>query len=241
MLEAKGYNGTIRFDGENVTIVRKGLLAKTNGFGDITFPLASVEQIELKPANLAKNGSVRFVVAGVDAPAQVVATDGYAVIFTFQQRKRFDELKSTLDALLPGTATSAEGLPTQGAWQRGEQRLAEVQQRLEDHASFPGWSINNGIIRCGLKSGPVAGAHAEAELASNSHKVSFGRVVTGGLMLGPVGAVLGGMAKKDKSTAFLIVALADGTVLNSEFPANQLPAAKMFAVKINHAAQGANQ
>jgi hypothetical protein len=65
VIEVKGHTGTIRFDGRMITIVRKGVLARTTvGKGEKQIPLAHVTAVQFKPAGLMVNGYIAFTVGG---------------------------------------------------------------------------------------------------------------------------------------------------------------------------------
>lgn len=65
------------------------------------------------------------------------------------------------------------------------------------------------------------------------------RVVTGTVLLGPLGAVIGALAKKrEGDRAFLVVTLPDGTILSEEGPASKLLGMKAMAERINRAGCG---
>ena len=47
-MEVKGVDGVVRFDGQTVTIIRKGILARaTIGKGEKSIPVASIRTPEL--------------------------------------------------------------------------------------------------------------------------------------------------------------------------------------------------
>ena len=63
-ITAKGQNGTVTFDGQTVTIARKGFLAaSTTGTGEKRIPLRSIQAVQLKPAGIGQ-GFISFTVAG---------------------------------------------------------------------------------------------------------------------------------------------------------------------------------
>jgi|GEM_PF-6493564 len=84
---------------------------------------------------------------------------------------------------------------------------------------------------------PVRGARATVESAASAKsRMTATRVVGGAVVLGPLGAILGGMAKKDKSKIFLVVEMADGTVFTDQAQARHEATARRFAGAINTAA-----
>ena len=64
-VEVKGVNGTVRFDGQMITIARKGFLARASiGKGDKQIPLAHVTAVQFKPAGRMVNGFIQFTLGG---------------------------------------------------------------------------------------------------------------------------------------------------------------------------------
>ena len=64
-------------------------------------------------------------------------------------------------------------------------------------------------------------------------------MVTGAVLLGPLGAVVGALAKKrEGQRAYLVVTLADGTILTEEADPSKLIGMKAMAERINRAGRG---
>ncbi|OZC80538.1 hypothetical protein CH274_15320 [Rhodococcus sp. 06-418-5] len=86
------------------------------------------------------------------------------------------------------------------------------------------------------KSYPVADATATYEPGSTiASRVTATRVVAGGLLLGPLGAVIGGMAKKDMSRMYVAVTLRDGRVITYAAPARKEEKIREFIASVNAA------
>jgi len=67
LVEAKGYNGQVSFDGTFVTITRKGFLGRaTVGKGDKRIPIGSITAVQWKPPGLMVNGYISFGLAGAN-------------------------------------------------------------------------------------------------------------------------------------------------------------------------------
>lgn len=93
------------------------------------------------------------------------------------------------------------------------------------------FSAVNGI----LGSVPVAGATAEIEAGDDKSKTSLARIAAGGLLLGPIGLIVGGMVKKDVSQVYVIVHLADGRAPVARFKKSEIGKARKFADRVNAA------
>ncbi len=64
-VSAKGYNGTVTFDGTSVTISRTGFIAiSTKGHSDKRIPLSRISAVQWKPATRLNNGYISFSLSG---------------------------------------------------------------------------------------------------------------------------------------------------------------------------------
>ena len=87
-----------------------------------------------------------------------------------------------------------------------------------------------------FKKFPTAGAFAELDTVdAPAPQTTLTRIAAGAVIAGPVGAIIGGMLKKDRSKGFITVTLADGCVIIGEFPAAKISQARKFASLINEA------
>ena len=107
-LEVKGHNGTVRFDGQTITILRKGAMARLSvGKGEKHIPLAQLTAVQFKPAGLMVNGFIQFTVGGGNEPRSRfgrqttdAAHDENSVVFHHAQREAFEGLRDTVQAAL---------------------------------------------------------------------------------------------------------------------------------------------
>jgi hypothetical protein len=108
VVEVKGHNGTVRFDGQTITILRKGGLARlTVGKGEKHIPLAHLTAVQFKPAGLLVNGFIQFTVGGGNErrsrfgnQTTDAAKDENSVVFHHAQRKEFEGLRDAVQAAL---------------------------------------------------------------------------------------------------------------------------------------------
>lgn len=62
---AKGQNGQLSFDGQFVTIARKGFLAaSTQGRSEKRIPISSIQAVQFKPAGALTQGFIAFTISG---------------------------------------------------------------------------------------------------------------------------------------------------------------------------------
>ncbi len=135
MIEAKGHNGTVTFDGTFVTIQRSGGLARlTVGKGAKRIPVASITAVQWKEPGALVNGFIAFTLAGgIEGKSKfgrqtIDATqDENAVIVVRKQAPAFLELRAVVEDAIaahhaPQTVAAASG-------------AAEVAHLAELHAS----------------------------------------------------------------------------------------------------------
>lgn len=105
MIEVKGHGGQITFDGQYVTITRKGFLARaTIGKGEKRLHISQISAVQWKPAGFAVNGFIQFTVPGGierrskrGSQTTQAAKDENSVVFTKAQQSSFEKLRAALD------------------------------------------------------------------------------------------------------------------------------------------------
>jgi len=83
----------------------------------------------------------------------------------------------------------------------------------------------------------VVGASTEFESGSDmGGRTTLSRVAAGAIVAGPIGAIVGGMFKKDRAKVYATTTFADGEVVILESPAKDEAKVREFARKVNAAA-----
>ena len=83
---------------------------------------------------------------------------------------------------------------------------------------------------------PITGAVAEFESGADvGGRTTLTRVAAGAIIAGPVGAVVGGLFKKDRNRAYVTVTFPDGDVVVIDGPAKDERKLREFAAKTNAA------
>ena len=108
MIEVKGHNGQIVFDGQYVTITRRGILARTTvGKGEKSIHISQISSVQWKPAGPFVNGFIQFSAAGGNerrsrfgSQTASAVNDENSVIFTTRQRAAFEELRKHVEAAI---------------------------------------------------------------------------------------------------------------------------------------------
>ena len=115
---------------------------------------------------------------------------------------------------------------------------AEAQVHVQYNSRWAGAQLVNGKLTYKGKRYPIVGASAEYDSgAVVGQRPTFTRIVAGGIVAGPVGAVVGGMFKKDRNRVYVAVSLPAVGVIVLDGPAKEDNQAREFARRINAAGQ----
>jgi hypothetical protein len=118
IIEVAGQGGQVSFDGQFVTIHRKGFLARTNvGKGEKRIPTSSIMAVQWKPAGPIINGFIQFTVPGGNerrskfgSQTTDAAHDENSVVFTRKQMPEFEKLRAVVEG-----AIAQRGMPAPSA------------------------------------------------------------------------------------------------------------------------------
>lgn len=134
MIEVRGHNGTIRFDGQTVTILRTGFLARaTVGKGEKHIPLRHITSVQFKPAGAMVNGFIAFSLGGGNerrsrfgSQTTDAVGDENSVVFIRKQQPEFDKLRAAIEHALAAPAGPAPAAA-------GQDPVAQLQQLADLH------------------------------------------------------------------------------------------------------------
>lgn len=104
------------------------------------------------------------------------------------------------------------------------------------YAQYGGHSVNNGEYTFATKGirKPIGGAIATYESgASVGGRTTFTRVGVGAIVAGPVGAIVGGMFKKDRNRCYVTLEFPDREMVVMDGPAKDERLLREFAAKFN--------
>jgi hypothetical protein len=115
-MEVKGVNGTVTFDGQTVTINRKGFLARASvGKGTKSIPVLSITAVQWKPAGPLTNGFIQFTVgggverrSGFGKQTTDAAKDENSVVFRTKQKAEFEELRDAVQDAISNRHAGAQ-------------------------------------------------------------------------------------------------------------------------------------
>ncbi len=103
-------------------------------------------------------------------------------------------------------------------------------------AEFGGYKLRDGVLKSGGKSVSVQGAEAEATQGAPSQRSTLTRMGAGALIAGPIGFVVGAVARKNTSKCYVTIGVPDGVVV-IESKAKEFPDAVRFTDVVNRTAQ----
>lgn len=132
MIEAKGVNGQVMFDGRFVTITRKGALARaTVGKGEKRIPVSSITAVQWKPPSKLVRGFIQFTVqGGVESKSRAgkqtkdAAKDENSVIVASGHADEFLALRSAVE--------SSIGVPASAAAPAASSSMADELKKLSE-------------------------------------------------------------------------------------------------------------
>lgn len=236
-----GYNGTVEFDGESVTIHRDNLRGKLgHGSAPKRARVSDIIRVDLEQPSFASKGYIRFAVPGeIDNNA---VNDHYSVIFTKKQASEFAAVAEAVREKFK-TRTDAERLVLReraSAAARQDARASAPDPPAE--ARYGGHVATGDVYIYTPTSGQatahktLSGATATFETGADRSRPTLTRIGAGAIIAGPVGAVVGGLFKKDTSKGYVTVVFADGDTAILEGPSKDEPKMRQFAADVNRLA-----
>ena len=135
MGEAKGQSGTVRFDGQFVTIAREGRLARMSmGAGEKRIPVSSISAVQMKPAGALVNGFIAFTISGGSESnkqrggrTMAAVQDENSVVFLKGQQPAFEAIRAEIEQAI---AARYAPQPQQPAGPSAMDQLGQLQQML---------------------------------------------------------------------------------------------------------------
>lgn len=257
-LRADGFGGQIEFDGERFRFTREGWRATK--LPEASAQLAEVLRFDHKPATSLLNGHFRLVIPSLEVKLKM--NDCYCVEFAKKSNQQFEELAAAVaEALEMRGELSAEEISQiedkydairAEAAEAAAADLADKQAKALDQveelrrkatgAVYAGHIVDYKGYRYGLGiKRPIAGAGAHFESGADRSRPTLTRIGAGALLAGPVGAIAGGMFKKDKSKAYVTIVFPDGASVIIDGPVKDEKKMRRFAQQVNQIAQAEQQ
>lgn len=242
-MEIKGASQKLRIEDGVVTFIHPRLQRVKAG----EYPVAAheIESVTVVPERGLQPQYVQVKRQGFD-PHKKWRRDPYTISFIGAPAEYGDKVADLIRAVAAG-----EPVESDPDWIRkhtfgemmGELRddLSDTVNEIRDiqasnpSARFETASVSDGVIRNGFSKYPAGGATAEVEGAGSS-RMTATRVGAGAVIAGPLGAAIGGMARKNTSKVYVVVNTVRGSFV-VEGPAKKMKAALQFAAAVNRAGQ----
>ncbi|WP_209374293.1 hypothetical protein [Brevibacterium renqingii] len=232
-IEFKFYGTTVNVDDENVTL-NHGRLRRMGGVPKtVETPLGAITAVNNEKPKGGKNGSVEIYTAsynptGPGRPQQIIYTAG-------SQASRATELCAILNrhrqASAPASTPSTESTPA------SQSQPATYSFQRHD-ATLEGWKLDGDTLFGNGQAFSLAGAKAEFETGANiGGRMTATRVIGGGLLFGPAGAIVGGMWKKNRAKVYIVITDNNGRTGLIETSAKNETKAREFANAVNNVAR----
>lgn len=185
----------------------------------------AIETIEREPKKFMVPGSFRFVLLDRSGYHPDMTSDMSGV-----EVKRNE---GQVDELLDRVERMMDGAPRSDGPVLNSPLTAKVTPRPGLDV-FGGIAVDEHAIYCEGVACRIEGAQAELVDANAARsRVTATRVAAGAVIAGPVGALIGGMAKKSTGQAYVVVTAADGRVLSASGKGKELGKAAEIVSKIN--------
>ena len=116
---------------------------------------------------------------------------------------------------------------------------ARAKENVQFQAMFEGYSIMNGLLSgpMGVLGDryPLGGIVAEVDTSDSRERSTLTRIAAGAIVAGPVGAIVGGMLKKQRGRGYLAMYIPAGETILVDFNPKDATKARAFAIKLNAA------
>lgn len=192
--------------------------------------IAEIVRVDFKPATKLLSGYIRFAVPGEigDKPT----SDRNGVNFPLRRAEEFAAIRASVEALLVsrGPLTDEEVSEIESKNKAATRARIDAITRNAAGAIYAGHIVDYKGYRYGLGlKRPIAGATAEFESGADRSRPTLTRIGGGALLAGPVGAIAGGMFKKDKTKGYVTIVFSDGATVIVEGPAKDEKKMREFA------------
>lgn len=119
----------------------------------------------------------------------------------------------------------------------GAKILAHANLHAND-TSFEGHKLNGQKLTKFPNTWDIKGANAYIENGANiGSRITATRVAAGLVLAGPIGGIIGGMAKKDRNKIYVLIETTNNEVVSIEAKAKDETKARAFINKVNAAAK----
>lgn len=237
-MEIKSEEGLVRLTDQAI-IMEFGAKAmpEKRAVSPRVVPLEHVLEVDYVAPKMLGSGQLRIVMREGQVRVHPVH-DTYLSQLPVRKREAdafVDELKRRVDAVeyqIPPASTEPDQVLRKVNWKEVQQETKNANQ----FGMFEGFILGFDKLSQGSRSWPIGECEASVETgAAVSARVTATRVVAGALAFGKAGAVVGAIAKKDRTKVYLTVTV-PGDMILKEVSGLEEAKARKFAAKINNAA-----
>ena len=227
--DAKLYGSKITTTPESISIEHGRMRRLGGSTAGATIPFEQITQINDKKPTATQNGSYEIISEGYAPGGQGRPQE---VIYLRKHRAVIEQLSKLIEDR-SGTTTPADASDNPSPIPFSSHRTPDAP------LPFNGWRIDGRKLRGDGQEFDLAGAQVEFEAGANAgSRITATRVVTGGVLFGPIGAVAGGLLRKNRNKVYIVITFADGSSGLIEAPAKKETQARKFA---NHLQSVANR
>lgn len=227
----------VKFRGSTVTtspdtiVIKHGRARRLGGSTPgVTIAFDQIVQVRDEKPKGGKPGTYEIITHGYSP------TGGgrpHEIWYTSRQQKEIQQLSRLI------TARGAAG-DTGNATTSSTAPVSFSAGRVPDGPlTFNGWKVDGRKLRGEGQEFDLIGAKAEFEAGANAgSRITATRVVTGGVLFGPLGAVAGGLLRKNISKVYVVITFADGSSGLIEAPAKKETEARKFVNQLQMVIKG---
>ena len=227
-------SGNVEIDeaARTITITRKITSAtwQTNN-STWTIPAGAVEHVEVSEGGFMRKPYVRLILRDYAGYCPLPAHD-----LNYMSPKDVDvkELAGAIQQLVNSTpALESSGLTPKVGYPGSELELMATRAKA---AQFDSLVVDDRVVFCEGQSAPLSGAKAEIVDADTARtRMTATRVLGGAVLFGPLGALVGGMAKKNVGQVYVLVTTEDGRMFSASAKSKETGKAAELVSRINAA------
>lgn len=247
-MELKGIEGNVALTEDAVVLTFDGKLAIVDkkNVSPRVIPLKHVRDVDFDAPTILTSGHLRIIMRR-DQPIERLAFDTYAVQLGAGRRvKEAREFAAQLKAAVDAVNYETPEPPAPVISDPDKPTLKEVMKSFQDigdaftdakmsNTTFRGIKLAGRTLSKGWKSWPASDCEIVIDTGANiSARVTATRVAAGAMLAGTTGALIGSIAKKDRSMIYMTVITPDSTFLEKVSGLDEAKA-RDFAMKVKRA------
>lgn len=247
-MELKSLEGHVTLTDDTVILTFDGKLAMADkkNVSPHVIPLKHVREVDFDAPTILTPGHLRIIMRR-DQPIEKLAFDTYAVQLgagrrVKEAREFAAQLKNAVDAVnyeTPEPPAPVISDPDKPTFKEALKSFQDIGDALTDakmsNTTFRGIKLAGRTLSKGWKSWPASDCEVIIDTGANvSARVTATRVATGAMLAGTTGALIGSIAKKDRSMIYMTVITPDSTFLEKVSGLDEAKA-RDFAMKVKRA------